>query len=56
MTFIKECTCKSEFQDQRYGKGMRVHNEGKGGVGFDDFRCTVCGKVKIVNKRKKEEK
>lgn len=37
---IAKCTCKSEFQDSLYGKGMRVFNrteDGKGG------RCTVCG-------------
>jgi hypothetical protein len=37
---IAKCTCKSEFQDQLYGKGMRYFNrteDGKGG------RCTVCG-------------
>ncbi len=37
MTAIKRCTCKHGFQDECYGKGMRVHNKGlKGWV------CTVC--------------
>ena len=43
MTVIKQCKCQHEFQDQRYGKGNRVHNtcrpEGKA-------RCTVCKDVK----------
>lgn len=43
---IHKCNCHSPYQDERYGKGMRVFNrlgrgrEGKAkGVG----RCTVCG-------------
>lgn len=35
---IKPCTCKHKFQDDRYGKGMRVFNKAQGG-----YRCTVCG-------------
>ena len=31
-------TTGARFQDQEYGKGMRVHNVTKGGR-----RCTVCG-------------
>ena len=41
---IKNCTCKHPFQDKRYGKGRRVHNEaGKQG----SSRCTVCGDNKF---------
>jgi len=36
---IKKCTCKHEFQDKKYGKGMRVFNKGK-----EVWRCTVCRK------------
>ncbi len=36
---IKRCTCNHPFQDSIYGKGMRVHTEGKKG----EERCTVCG-------------
>ena len=25
-TINKSCSCKSEYQDAEYGKGMRVHN------------------------------
>jgi hypothetical protein len=34
----KRCTCVHEFQDKRYGKGMRVHNKMDKG-----WNCTVCG-------------
>ena len=42
---IKKCSCTSPYQDQRYGKGMRVHTQG---VTKKDWRCTVCsvGKIK----------
>lgn len=38
-TVIKKCTCRHEYQDERYGKGNRVHNMTK-----DDKNayCTVC--------------
>lgn len=44
---IKKCTfaltdrCKSEYQDEKYGRGQRVHNKTKD----EDYpyRCTVCG-------------
>jgi len=40
---ILTCACKHPFQDRRYGKGRRVHNEGtKHGP-----KCTVCGKEKV---------
>jgi hypothetical protein len=41
---IKKCDCEHKFQDERYGKNMRVHNiytKDSGG-----YRCTVCGKDK----------
>lgn len=36
------------FQDERYGKGMRLHNPRFGGKPkkFDGYVCTVCGTVK----------
>lgn len=37
---IKQCTCKNEYQDKRYGKQMRVHT--LGGKKDDEARCTVC--------------
>lgn len=37
---VGRCICKSDYQDEKYGKGMRVMNR------MDDgkVRCTVCGK------------
>lgn len=40
---IKKCNCKSEYQDEKYGKGNRVHNKM---IGDKGYRCTVCGKEK----------
>ena len=42
MTKIIKCRCKSEFQDERYGKGKRVHNQTTKNNGRT-YRCTVCG-------------
>lgn len=40
---IKRCTCSgtpaADFQDKRYGKGMRVMNEDQ----KKSYTCTVCG-------------
>ena len=44
MTKEFQCTCKSEFQDQHYGKGIRVFNERTSGSKNIGWRCTVCGK------------
>jgi len=44
---IKTCTCEHKYQDEKYGKGNRVHNyssklnQGKGG-----YRCTICKSIK----------
>jgi hypothetical protein len=42
MDNIKKCVCKSEYQDEKYGKDMRVHNP----IGKKDnpnkLRCAVC--------------
>ena len=40
-TVIKVCTCDSEYQDKRYGAGLRVHNLCKKG---EKARCTMCSK------------
>lgn len=38
---IRKCTCNHEFQDNEYGKGMRLFTVGdKSG----EAKCTVCGK------------
>lgn len=39
---ILKCSCRSEFQDRKYGKGMRVHNPAKDGA-LIKYNCTVCG-------------
>ena len=43
MTVIKQCNCKNDFQDEKYGKGNRVKNETTKKSGADTvYRCTVC--------------
>lgn len=44
MTKVMPCTCKHEFQDEKYGKNMRVFNERMSGGKSNGWRCTVCGK------------
>jgi len=44
---IKDCKCEHEYQDKRYGKNKRVHNElAKEKNSVVKYRCTVCGEVK----------
>lgn len=40
---IKKCTCKHEYQDQKYGPGMRVHNPSGHSDRKGESRCSVCG-------------
>lgn len=49
-SIILPCTCVSAFQDDVYGRGMRVHNIGKrAGSGSQRIaRCTVCMDIKQV--------
>ena len=47
---ILRCSCKHEFQDERYGRGMRVHNPcSDGGPKHGQARCTVCGAYRYVS-------
>jgi len=39
---ILACTCKNEYQDQKYGNGNRYCNPCKKQEKL--YRCTVCGK------------
>ena len=39
---IKPCTCKSEFQDKRYGRGMRLHTVATSPNAIPKERCTIC--------------
>lgn len=43
-TKIIECVCKSTFQDERYGKNMRVCNPTTSKEAGKQYRCTVCGR------------
>lgn len=45
-TKITQCTCKHDFQDKHYGKGLRVHNLATGKV--KGWRCTVCSNIKAT--------
>ena len=33
----------AKYQDEKYGKGMRVHNAGAKVGNSRKYRCTVCG-------------
>ena len=53
MTEVLQCTCKSEFQDELYGKGFRLMNS----MGKDKttgYRCTVCNKEYRLGETKKK--
>jgi hypothetical protein len=39
---ILKCHCQHEFQDSKYGKGMRVHTPTKKSPEGSIFRCTIC--------------
>lgn len=43
---VIKCSCKHEYQDAHYGKGMRVHNVKKN---EQDAICTVCLNKKSGN-------
>lgn len=55
---ILKCTCKSEFQDKKYGSGKRVANLTKS---EQNASCTVCGtklvsgKAALADKKKLEK-
>lgn len=36
-------SCKNEYQDQQYGRGMRVMNPR---IKDGEYRCTVCSATK----------
>lgn len=41
---VKQCSCMHDFQDNKYGYGMRLHTVGVGEN--PKCKCTVCGKSK----------
>jgi hypothetical protein len=43
MTKEFPCKCKNEFQDERYGRGIRVFNEMVSGSKSIGWRCSICG-------------
>jgi len=42
-TKVAVCSCKSDYQDKKYGENKRLMNKKNNG-----FRCTVCGKDKTT--------
>lgn len=47
-TKIVDCTCKNEYQDEKYGKNKRVAN--KTAATIPTYRCAVCLKEHQLNK------
>jgi len=48
-TTILRCNCKHEFQDNTYGKSMRLHNKSFAkGKSTGKAKCTVCGDKKGI--------
>ena len=47
---VKPCNCKHEYQDKKYGKGMRVMAPTTNG-----FRCVVCSKEVSATAAKKKK-
>lgn len=44
-TVKKGCNCSNEYQDEKCGKGVRIHNTG-GTNAKETYSCTVCGNKK----------
>jgi len=52
-TKILKCYCNHDFQDEQYGRKMRVHNHTlKGYDGRAGWRCTICSNVKSARGEK----
>ena len=48
-TKVLPCSCKHPYQEQKYGKGRRLHNplQFTGHEGErEEYRCSVCGTVR----------
>ena len=44
---VMSCSCDHKFQDEKYGKGMRLFNRTAKTVGSSYvYRCTVCTREK----------
>ncbi len=46
---VRECVCIHPFQDNRYGRSMRLMNPCKI-QNRPGFRCTVCGREHEVSR------
>ena len=55
MVKIIKCDCSHEYQNEKYGKSMRVGNECKVGLKVG-HRCTVCSKVHVKAEKVDEKK
>jgi len=50
---IRACSCAHKYQDEKYGKSMKVHNKGVSKTpGSDVWVCSVCGLKKSSGKEK----
>lgn len=51
-TYKIKCNCKHDFQDQRYGKQIRIANPTQKATTDKNLvvRCTVCSTLHTVNK------
>jgi hypothetical protein len=45
-TVVKPCSCVHKYQDEKYGKGKRVHNIKTARKNNSTMVCTVCGTSK----------
>lgn len=54
MATIEYCSCRSSFQDRRYGKSLRVHNWSGKHTTPQMVRCTVCGVTKAKGATERE--
>ena len=46
MTARRKCDCKNAFQDDKYGKQIRIMNSTLKGTD-GGFRCTSCAKERL---------
>lgn len=54
---VLRCSCTHEYQDAKYGRGMRMCNPMQSGRGaIDGYRCSVCGKELSGGERKASAK
>ena len=49
-TKVKQCDCKSDFQDKEYGTQQRLMNTNEKGA----IKCTVCGAIHRTFEDKKK--